>query len=334
MLADVLPTRLLGDPLQAIFEFTGEAIVDWDTHVTPGFEHLGELDTPWRWKNVGADELGTWLAAVRRKLDAGESIDLTRDLPAAVRVQICGSEEELRGRQINICKYFTLPAGDRVAALHKGDNTYKAKCHLLARNTGGRFSSIEEIEGKRLLAFVRKYDSKDTPQERLMCAIDFAKKCISKVDSALSAGTKRGETVALRDNTKNPAVVSAANTFLGDPSTHNLKSFLLALKSAPEPDLYARDLFNRVMRVLTNCADSESLTNSATRFQREFRHTGRPVRHSRILGTTLLLKGLEFEHAIVLDAASLPRKDLYVALTRGSKSLTVVSSAPVLDPTD
>jgi hypothetical protein len=46
------------------------------------------------------------------------------------------------------------------------------------------------------------------------------------------------------------------------------------------------------------------------------------------VGTTLLVKGLEFDHAVVLDADALDAKNLYVALTRGARSLTVVSRGP------
>lgn len=52
------------------------------------------------------------------------------------------------------------------------------------------------------------------------------------------------------------------------------------------------------------------------------------------IGTILLVKGLEFDHAIVLEADSLSKKELYVALTRGAKSLTIVSSSPTLSPVD
>ena len=74
------------------------------------------------------------------------------------------------------------------------------------------------------------------------------------------------------------------------------------------------------------------MTDAACKFQTEFRHSGRPVRHPKVVSTTLLMKGLEFDHAIVLDSASLSKTDLYVALTRGSKSLTIISSDPVLKP--
>jgi DNA helicase-2/ATP-dependent DNA helicase PcrA len=46
----------------------------------------------------------------------------------------------------------------------------------------------------------------------------------------------------------------------------------------------------------------------------------------------LLLKGLEGDVAVVLNAAALDSRNLYVAMTRGSKGLIVCSSTPVLDP--
>jgi DNA helicase-2/ATP-dependent DNA helicase PcrA len=63
---------------------------------------------------------------------------------------------------------------------------------------------------------------------------------------------------------------------------------------------------------------------AANLYQREMRHTGRPIRHQKLIGTTLLVKGLEYDHAVILDADSLDTKDLYVAMTRGAKSLTII----------
>ncbi len=39
-LAKILPCRLLGDPLQGIFDFNDNP-VNWDTQIYPAFEHLG-----------------------------------------------------------------------------------------------------------------------------------------------------------------------------------------------------------------------------------------------------------------------------------------------------
>lgn len=59
-------------------------------------------------------------------------------------------------------------------------------------------------------------------------------------------------------------------------------------------------------------------------YQRDMRHTGRPIRHRKLIGTTLLVKGLEYDHAVILDADTLDAKDLYVAMTRGAKTLTII----------
>jgi len=77
-----------------------------------------------------------------------------------------------------------------------------------------------------------------------------------------------------------------------------------------------------------------TLAEAAEKYHAEFRYRGRPVGRRKLIGTTLLVKSLEFDHAIVLDAKSLSRKELYVAFTRGAKSLTIISSSPVLNPAD
>ena len=58
---------------------------------------------------------------------------------------------------------------------------------------------------------------------------------------------------------------------------------------------------------------------------------GRPL-PKRAVGSTLLLKGLEAEVAVIQNAGALDARNLYVAMTRGSKVLTVCSPSPLLNP--
>ena len=334
--AETLPLRILGDPLQAIFDgIGGQNAVNWDTQLVPHFKRLGELDTPHRWVHDGDPALGQWLRGLRGDIEAGNDINIQNDLPSSVTLQIVSSDEELRNQQVTTCKWGGQSKNGRVIAIHKGDNTHKAKSHILAKQTGGVFSSIEEVEGKRLVSFVKGYSSKDTAQERLLCTIEFMKeKCFSGVNDALSAATKRGEHATIQANTKNPQVVQAANDFLETPTPHKLYIFIEGLKEASETTLYARDLFYRLLKALTINKTDPTLTleEAATLFQKQFRHTGRPISYPKLIGTTLLVKGQEYDHAIVLDADSLSKKDLYVALTRGSKSLTIISKSRILRP--
>ena len=64
-LCEIIPTRILGDPLQGIFDFAGE-LVNWERDILPDFTRLPDLNEPWRWKNTNS-ALGRWLSEVRLK---------------------------------------------------------------------------------------------------------------------------------------------------------------------------------------------------------------------------------------------------------------------------
>jgi DNA helicase-2/ATP-dependent DNA helicase PcrA len=57
----------------------------------------------------------------------------------------------------------------------------------------------------------------------------------------------------------------------------------------------------------------------------------RPVSR-RSVGSTLLLKGLEADVAVVLEPQAMTTAHLYVALTRGARQLVVCSPTSILTP--
>jgi AAA domain len=326
-LAEFLPSRILGDPMQAIFDFDEGKPVNWHASVYPSFGCLGQLETPWRWEKAGEPKLGTWLKEARKKLEQGQKIDLLDWLPPCV-IRVCTDPEYLASKQYStLCNL--LGHNESVIALHGGDQRSKNKTHVLARTMAGRFSSIEEVEGKALLSFVKKFGAAKTVQAGFLLALEFAKKCFTGVGDVLTAGTKRGEVAKQNKGTNYPLVLHAANTYLNKPISTHLKSFFLALKANPETSTFRRDLLYRFLNVLKIHIDGEgaTLSEAASLYQREMRHTGRPISHRKLIGTTLLVKGLEYDHAVILNADALDAKDLYVAMTRGSKSLTIIGTS-------
>ena len=323
--------------MQGIFDFAGQNPIDWVRDVEGGFERLGALEVPHRWIQVGEGDLGVWLQTVRTCLEQGQPIDLNVGRPASVTfTPVNADPQTLIQSQGNTCRYFQSDRSHTVIAIHKGSQEYKAKCHTLSRNLGGRFSSIEEVEGKDLFSFIRKIERARTDAARLKEVIAFAKRCMTAVEQNLPAGTIRGELVDIRANTRNPEAARMANAYLAAPTSAAMAGFLLALKETAGVEVVRSDLFNRALGVLRKHVlhPELSLTEAAEKYHGEFRYKGRPVGRRRLIGTTLLVKGLEFDHAIVLDAASLSKKELYVALTRGARSLTIISTNPVLNPGD
>jgi hypothetical protein len=82
-LARDLPCRLLGDPLQGIFDFDQQP-VNWERDIFTAFACLGQMQIPHRWNRVGTPAIGAWLTIVRSSLENRQPIDLTRDMPPGV----------------------------------------------------------------------------------------------------------------------------------------------------------------------------------------------------------------------------------------------------------
>ena len=80
--AKVIPTCIMGDDMQAIFDF-GDPRPDWNGQVCAHFPIVGRLSTPWRWLNANSEPLGQWLLSARGILEAGGKIDLSQ-LPTTV----------------------------------------------------------------------------------------------------------------------------------------------------------------------------------------------------------------------------------------------------------
>jgi DNA helicase-2/ATP-dependent DNA helicase PcrA len=78
----------------------------------------------------------------------------------------------------------------------------------------------------------------------------------------------------------------------------------------------------------THASESgKTLRESAWKLRDSARRNGRHVLSKRTVSTPLLIKGLEFDHALLLDAMQMgSAEELYVSLTRGASSLTILSS--------
>lgn len=331
-IAEYLPCRVLGDPLQSIFDFNDEEPVDWERDVAGSFARIGELTIPYRWNCAGTPQLGEWMADVRTRLLAGQTVSL-EDRPSEVALKLVEVPTDLMRIQGNACRYLRCGATETAVAIHKGAPAYKSKCHALARVLGGAFSSIEEIEGRSLFAHLKKIQNAKNPRSQLKQLVAFAKDCMTGVGGTLSAGTQRGEEVTIKPNTRGREIARTANGFLAEPSSRAMAELLRRIEHAEDVSVVRRDLYNRMRGVLRKHGldSTTSLLDAAAKYQSEFRYKGRPAGR-RLIGTTLLVKGLEFDHAIVLDAASLGTKELYVAFTRGAKSLTIVSTTTTLNP--
>jgi hypothetical protein len=151
--AKSLPTCVLGDPLQAIFNFGQDRLAKWDEEICQHFRGTGELKTPWRWINANSEELGEWLLEVRVSLLKRKPIDL-RHAPKAVKwVELDGTADHQR----RLAAARAKPPVENGCVLIIGDSTSPDSQQQFASQIPGAVT-IEAVDLKDLIAFAKTFD--------------------------------------------------------------------------------------------------------------------------------------------------------------------------------
>src|SRR5690606_1228879 len=121
-------------------------------------------------------------------------------------------------------------------------------------------------------------------------------------------------------------VETAAINFLNNRSYLSVRNLLVEINKSTAVRVYRPDILHCCIKALSQCDGSGANFHDASIQMREQnRLLGRPL-PKRAVGSTLLLKGLEAEVAVLLNTESMSAQNLYVAMTRGSMRLLVCSA--------
>lgn len=325
--SSILPTCVLGDPMQAIFGFDKkDPLADWRKHVCGHFVNAGELNRPWRWINSGAESLGEWLINVRQRILADQDIDL-RTAPESVKwIQLDGTQNDheklLHAGRVE-------PPNDVGSVLIIGKSTDPQSHRRFASQIPGAVT-VEAVDLRDLVYFAKNLDL--TTPNVLENILNFAQSLMTNVD--VKNLTRRVEVLTNGSARKKPTRVEiAALDFQNDKTYQKLADLLYEISRERFVRAYRPAVLRACIRALHICIGQNDLTfhEAAVRVREQNRFQGRPL-PKRAVGSTLLLKGLEAEVAVILNADDLDARNLYVAMTRGSQLLTICSRNHILRP--
>jgi len=322
-LAQHLPTAVVGDPFQAIFGFGNDGLPDWDKDVLSYFPLVGELKTPWRWNNAGAPLLGNWLLAARDSLARGSAIDL-RTGPGIEWVSLDGvRDESLR------LAAGAVAASENAKVLIIGDSRDPASQRRVARKINGAVT-VEAVDLRDLTDLGRALDLGS--REALAVLASFAEGLTSNFGAEdlvrTVAAAKAGPLG--RDLS---GIEEAALVFETAHTAEAAGNLLSAISQAGGVYCYRPAVLAATQRALqlASAPGAPSFAEATVQIREQSRLVGRPLA-TRSVGSTLLLKGLEAEISVILDAESMNARNLYVAMTRGSQKVVVCSASPLLSP--
>ncbi len=324
-LTNSLPVVIFGDPMQSIFDFSGP-MPNWSESVLKFFPVVAELDVPWRWNNAGAPDLGAWILAARCTLLAGQQIDLASCPDRVTWVPASADPRENLQNQVDAQYRLRQSMGEGDRLLVIGSSTDASSRHNFARNVRG-LEVVEPVDLQDVVGSCRRIEQL-AGVELLVEISEIASQFMTGVEKA-SLRTRANSIALGRNRTPATPVENAAVNVMLNGGLQSVQKLLDLLSTKEGVRVYRRDSFYALCEALQLAITSNdvSLLGAAATVRERRRHRGDRRIPLRAIGSTLLLKGLEAEHVVILDASQLNAHNLYVALSRGSKSVTVFSNS-------
>lgn len=320
-MADAVPTGVFGDPLQGLFNFKANVPVRWDTDVTPQFAGFSAPQHPRRWE-AHNPALGTWLLAIRDRLESGLNIDL-RGAP------VNWVQRTDHNSHVAPC-FAAISENESVVVLGR----FRRDCVAAASKLGGAYTVMEALDEKVPITVAEAVDVA-AGAYAAGAVLEFAVGSTSGLAAHFPADKRKrlakGGSFESRSPFLQPAY-QALRQLREAPSSARALTALAELKHLPNVKVHCREAWDELhagldLASVESCSVAEAIQalRSRTRVQ------GRRSR-TRVVSRPLLVKGLEYDHAIILDPSAYSAQELYVALTRGTRSLTVVSARMQLPP--
>lgn len=336
-LSELLPTRLLGDHLQGIFDFNGESLVNLQCpEQMAGFvETMETLDqTPWRWQNAGRNDLGEAIMSIRKKLEAKEPIDLSA-FPAIENI-ICEESDLTNGQSLYGKKIKELSSEENMLLIHPRSDSPNFRL-AVTKTYLNAFYMIEAIDDSDFYTLARQLDTATADNY-----IDVVEKVLRKVVNRselpnwFSNGRlvrKKVEKLAIWERERYDNLLSASSGYNAIPSIESLSRFVSAVRRLPQIKCYRGEFYTSMLQAMSEAyIESITIEEAMINNRNRIRRLGRRV-IGRCIGTTLLTKGLEFDTVGILNAHTFTcPKHFYVAISRASKRLVIFSNSKVLDP--
>jgi hypothetical protein len=271
--------------------------------------------------------LGEWLVAARHQLETTGRLVISENAP--INWVRHNSELEAPVAWASTCRNMNFPANESAVAILKWPN----KCKDLALRMGGRWPMVERFDDPDLLRLSGILVGSDGPTV-VESLVEFVSNRMTAMGSALKTAVgaiKAGRGVSRIS--KNREHAERLSALANAPTPANALAWLEGVLARRDDwFLYRRECVFQLREALRHCTGETfaELPDMVAAARTRARQRGR-LTHYRTIGTPLLVKGLEFDHAVLLwEPDHLSVQELYVALTRASNSLTIVSRSRTL----
>jgi len=333
-LGEVLNLSILGDSLQGIFDFN-EEIVDLENNDNFSDYIKYKLTNPWRWELNGNKELGKDLKKLRDNLVNNKKVNFFDY--SNIEFYICEEKDKYNFKSDYYKKINDiLENKSSLLIIHPVITNIKPREKII-KLFNNRLHLIEAIDDKDFYKLAKVIDNVNNSNVySIIREISF--NIFNKTE--IKKWFNKDRLVNKRSN-QDKKIIKPIKKLLAKFKGIGIVSFSLISKILQKVynitgiKCYRKDLFYSLINALEKAdIDNCSVYESMEKIRNIRRRKGRKI-NGKCIGTTLLIKGLEFETVIILDAHKFESignlKHFYVALTRASKNLIVFSKKKVLN---
>ena len=323
-LSNALPLRVLGDPMQSIFDF--------DNSISPvSFENdLRQfqrfcLDSPKRWLNTNP-RLGEEIKDIRTLLETNRTTTIDYIRYSEIKNERGDTRHML---QFIYSKTFRGIATDSWLVIPS--NSCPGARIKLAKQLGSSFRLLEAMDEQCFYRVAKQVDKLIENGSMLefynLCCSLFLKTSLDKWISASGPKSKRKP----NERELMKPLNEALQAFNATKSPRMLMQVFFRLEKLPDITCYRFEIHESLIRAIHESVQTGlSVYESMKAERNRIRLAGRK-NHHRSIGSTLLTKGQEFDHVIVVNqgkkfdlSTETGRKNFYVAISRACKSLTII----------
>lgn len=345
LLAEVLPTRVLGDDMQGIFGFK-DTLVDFESDLED-FQYRDTLTTPWRWRKEGNNEaLGESLKGIRAILESdNKAVDLSAYPGITYQKVNEGEFYDPKSRYNNDLRQLVtnikgVPEHESLLVIVPNDDKSSSLSSRALLKTRVDFTRqltlLEAIDDKEYYGICQSIDAlielEGNEAQKIGALRTRVLLKLFNIGAINDWFNDDCLKVKQKPNVeKYHRLIKYIDVYTRDPSLQTVYWIILFLKKVLRLKTTRWELLDGVLYAIKTAMEEQITTYEAMVIQKNrVRRVGRKI-HGKCLGTTLLTKGLEFDTVAVLNAHRFKSyKHFYVAITRACKKLVVFSERPVL----
>jgi hypothetical protein len=282
--------------LQSIFEFDG--VVDWSGVVEKDFPNIAKLTTPWRWKKENSNaELGEKLVELRAQIEAGGPLDFRVNERGVQRHWLPNDPGPRSVKIRSTCLETMDLEGTLVVVAQSASEASRAKiAEKLAKQ---KFNVVEPVSCKPLAKHAKLIEQSSDAQ-RLSAVLEFVKLCVVGLRTDFSKSVESHQFGRRAGRPKFGELIDIGNRTTQPNGMMHVLDLVEGLLGRDDIFPYRRELLKMMLSALrTARTTGVSLSEAAADVEAKARHLGRHLAR-RSVGSTLLLKGLEFEHVIIV----------------------------------